>query len=85
MNLGELRQIVNSIPASCDNYGVIALDRLKAEANGYYTVSVPIHGVAVDCHDGSIIVVDEEQATVIRVVGKVPVSNPAPSRKVLLD
>jgi len=67
------------------SYGVIALDRLKAEANGYYTVSVPIHGVAVDCHDGSIIVVDEEQATVIRVIGKVPVSNPAPSRKVLLD
>lgn len=73
MTLSDLRKIISAIPASCDEFTVINLEAMKAEANGFIAVNVPINHVAINLTLGQVMLVDDKQASIIKTVGKVPV------------
>jgi hypothetical protein len=73
MQLQDLRKIIGAIPASCDTFEVINLDNLKAEANGFVAVNVPMNHVAINLQLGQVMLVDDKQASIIKIAGKVPV------------
>lgn len=73
MTLAELRKILQEVPTAYDKFQVISLQDMKAVANGYVCVNIPINHVALDLQTGGVIFVDDHQASICKIAGKVPV------------
>ena len=72
MKLEDLRKIIGALPATCDQFEVINLEGLKAEANGFIAVNVPMNHVAINLALGQVMLVDDKQASIIKIAGRVP-------------
>ena len=72
MKLQDLRRILSSIPATYDGFDVLSIDQVRAVANGFYCVNVPVNNVALDLQRGEVLLVVEKQASVIATVGNLP-------------
>lgn len=73
MKLQALRRILSSVPATYDDFEVLSIDQVRAAANGFFCVNVPVNNVALDLQRGEVLLVDEKQASLIATVGQVPV------------
>lgn len=73
MKLIALRRILSSVPATYDEFDVLSIDQVRAVANGFYCVNVPVNNVALDLQRGELLLMDEKQASIIGTVGNVPV------------